>query len=242
MALVHEFESSGYWLSKRKSWLPLFIVVPGIFLMYIGNRQAILFDMRDELIFLGVSLVGEVIRIWATGFASKNAIGQNGTPGQSPEVLDVTGINSIVRHPRYLGNFFIGLGPVLFLRSIWCIVGYGLLFWLFYERIMFAEEQVLRRKFGEAYDKWSQKTGSFVPYSLKVIRSKQAFSLRNVISSENNNIFRIFTLFTLLDFFRNYFLRGKIRITGMWLYIFAGAFLVWVLFGFFYRQRGRNKK
>ena len=59
MALVHEFEKSGNWLFKRRSWLPVFIVIAGIGMMYLDNRQAILFDMRDELIFLGVSLFGE---------------------------------------------------------------------------------------------------------------------------------------------------------------------------------------
>ncbi len=63
MALVHEFENSGNWLFKRRSWLPVFMVVAGMVVMYLGNRQAILFDMRDELIFLGVSLFGQLIRI-----------------------------------------------------------------------------------------------------------------------------------------------------------------------------------
>jgi len=58
MALVHEFERSGNWLFKRRSRLPLFLVAAGILMMYLGNRQAIFFDLRDEIIFLGVSLLG----------------------------------------------------------------------------------------------------------------------------------------------------------------------------------------
>jgi hypothetical protein len=42
MALVHEFESSGNWLFKRRSWLPVFMIAAGIVMMYLGNRQAIL--------------------------------------------------------------------------------------------------------------------------------------------------------------------------------------------------------
>ena len=115
MALIHEFENSGNWLFKRRSWLPVFMIVAGIVTMYLGNRQAILYDMRDELIFLGVSLFGQVIRILTVGFAPKNTSGRNTVNGQIADELNVTGIYSILRHPLYLGNFFMWLGPVLFL-------------------------------------------------------------------------------------------------------------------------------
>jgi protein-S-isoprenylcysteine O-methyltransferase Ste14 len=166
MALVHELENSGNWLFKRRSWLPVILVMAGIVMMYLGNRQAILFDLRDELIFLGVSLFGEVIRIFTVGFTPKNTSGRNTVNGQLADELNVTGIYSILRHPLYLGNLFMWLGPVLFLRSVWFTIVFGLIYWIYYERIMFAEEQFLRRKFGEIYDKWSESVGSFIPYSL----------------------------------------------------------------------------
>ena len=139
MALVHEFENSGNWLFKRRSWLPVFMIAAGIVMMYLGNRQAILFDMRDELIFLGVSLFGQVIRILTVGFTPKNTSGRNTTDGQVADELNVTGIYSLVRHPLYLGNFFMWFGPVLFLRSTGVIIVFILIYWLYYERIMFAE-------------------------------------------------------------------------------------------------------
>jgi len=43
MALVHEFEPkpvTGY--SKRRSWLPLILIIAGIAVLYLTNRQAIL--------------------------------------------------------------------------------------------------------------------------------------------------------------------------------------------------------
>jgi type II secretory pathway component PulF len=72
MALVHEFEKSGNWLFKRRSWLPVFIIVGGVAMMYLGNRQAILFDRRDELIFLGISIFGQIIRALTVGFTPRN--------------------------------------------------------------------------------------------------------------------------------------------------------------------------
>ena len=229
MALVHEFENSGNWLFKRRSWLPAFMIVAGIFVMYIGNRQAILFDMRDELIFLGVSFLGQIIRILTVGFTPKNTSGRNTVNGQLADELNVTGIYSLLRHPLYLGNFFMWLGPVLFLRSVCFTIIFVLLYWLYYEGIMFAEEQFLRRKFGEIYDKWSEKVSSFIPYSFRYIPPSLPFSVRNVLKREYNSFVNIFVIFALLDLFRNFFLSGRIYLTGMWIYLSVSALVIWFI-------------
>jgi hypothetical protein len=103
-----------------------------------------------------------------------------------------------------------------------------LLYWLYYERIMFAEEQFLRRKFGEIYDKWSETVGSFIPYSIKYIPSKLQFSFRNVLKREYNSFVNIFVVFTIMDVFRNYFLSERIYLTPMWIYLLASAFVIWI--------------
>lgn len=229
MALVHEFENSGNWLFKRRSWLPVFMVVAGIVMMYLGNRQAILFDMRDEMIFLGISGFGQLIRIITVGFAPKNTSGRNTTGGQIADELNVTGVYSLVRHPLYLGNFFMWLGPVLFLRSAWFSVVFFLVYWLYYERIMFAEEQYLRRKFGESYDKWAEKVSAFIPFFFNFIPPKLSFSFRNVLKREYNSFVNIFLIFIFLDVFRNYFLSERIFFTEIWLWLFAGAGALWTL-------------
>lgn len=236
MALVHEFENSGNWLFKRRSWLPVIMVVAGIIVMYLGNRQAIIFDMRDELIFLGVSIFGQIIRILTVGFTPKNTSGRNTANGQVADELNVTGIYSLLRHPLYLGNFFMWLGPVLFLRSFCFTLIFGLMYWLYYERIMFAEEQFLRRKFGEIYDKWSETVGSFIPYSLKFIRPNLPFSVRNILKREYNSFVNIFVIFILLDLFRNYFLSGRIYLTPMWIWLTASAGIIWIVLRTIHKQ------
>ena len=204
------------------------MVIPGIIVMYLGNRQAILFDMRDELIFLGVSLFGQVIRILTVGFTPKNTSGRNTKIGQIADELNVTGIYSVLRHPLYLGNFFMWLGPVLFLRSFCFTVIFGLIYWLYYERIMFAEEQFLRKKFGDSYDKWSEKVRSFVPGFKNYIPSPLRFSIRNVLKREHNSFFNIFVIFTFLDLIRNYFVSERIYLSGLWLYLFVSGFVIWL--------------
>jgi protein-S-isoprenylcysteine O-methyltransferase Ste14 len=229
MALVHEFEKSGNWLFKRRSWLPVFIIAAGIGMMYLDNRQAILFDMRDEFIFLGVSILGELIRIFTVGFTPRNTSGRNTINGQIADELNVTGIYSLVRHPLYLGNFFMWLGPVLFLRSVGVTLVFGLLYWLYYERIMFAEEQFLRKKFGDIYDKWSETVSSFIPGSFRYIPPKLSFSVKTVLKREYNSFVNIFAIFTILDLFRNYFLSERIYLTGMWIWLFVAAGVIWLV-------------
>jgi protein-S-isoprenylcysteine O-methyltransferase Ste14 len=229
MALVHEFENSGNWLFKRRSWLPGFLIVAGIIMMYLGNRQALIFDLRNEMIFLSVSVFGELIRIFTVGFAPKDTSGRNTAAGQIAGELNVTGLYSIVRHPLYVGNFFMWLGPVLFLKSAWFAVIFCLIYWIYYERIMFAEEQYLRRKFGEAYDLWSEKVSAFIPFSFKFIPPRICFSLRNVLKREYNSIFNMFIVFALLDLCRNYILTGKLFLTEVWMWSLAIAAGFWFI-------------
>ena len=175
MALVHEFENSGNWLFKRRGWLPVILVIAGVIMMYLGNRQALIFDLRDEMIFLAISLCGELIRIITVGYAPKNTSGRNTAAGQ------------------------------------------------------IAEEQFLRRKFGEAYDKWSEKVSAFIPFTFKYIPSKLSFSVRNVLKREYNSIVNIFIVFTLLDVCRNYILTGRLFFTPVWIYSLAGAAGLWLI-------------
>jgi len=204
------------------------MIAAGILMMYLGNRQAIIYDMRDELIFLGVSLFGQVIRILTVGFTPKNTSGRNTVNGQLADELNVTGIYSILRHPLYLGNFFMWLGPVLFLRSIGVTLVFGLIYWLYYERIMFAEEQFLRRKFGDIYDKWSEKVSAFIPYSFHYIKPNLPFSIKNVLKREYNSFVNIFVIFALLDLCRNYFLSERIYMTRMWIWLFVAGGVIWL--------------
>ena len=101
MALVHEMENSGNWLFKRRSWLPLILVFSGLIIMYLGNKQAIIFNLRDEMIFLGISIFGELIRVFTVGFAPRNTSGEIPLPGRLqmnltlPVFIQLSGIPSI---------------------------------------------------------------------------------------------------------------------------------------------------
>ena len=235
MALINEWEKTGNWLFVRRSWLPLFFIIAGILVMFFDGND-ISHVLIYEMICLAVSLLGELIRIITVGHAPKNTSGRNTKSGQVADCINTTGIYSLIRHPLYVGNFFMWLGPVLFIRSFWFTIVFFLAYWLYYERIMFAEEQFLRRKFGEAYDKWSEKVKAVIPHSLKVTKTDLPFSLKTVLRREYNSIFNVFLIFLSLDIVRNFIIDKKIAPTPIWLWLFLGGLLFWITIRILYKK------
>jgi len=242
MALVHELERSGNWLFRRRSWLPVVFIAAGIAALYLTNRQAIIFNLTPELLFLGVSLLGEAVRVYTVGHAAKNTSGRNTVAGQIADELNTTGIYSLVRHPLYIGNFLMWLGPVLFVRSPVFLIIFILVYWLYYERIIFAEEQFLRKKFGDAYDIYSEKVRAVLPRIKGFVKPSLSFSLKSVLKREYNSFVNIFLIFTLLDLFRNYFLSERIYITPMWIYITVPALIIWLVIRLIHKKTGLLKE
>lgn len=228
MALIHEFEKSGNWLFKRRGWLPLSVIIPAIVYIYFADDKSISYNFYAELIFLSVSLAGEIVRIITIGRTPKGTSGRN-VNGQVAEELNTAGIYSVLRHPLYLGNYLMWLGPVLFLRSFWAVVIFSLIYWIYYERIMFAEEQFLRKKFRDAYDRWSENVGPFIPSFRNYKKANLSFSLRNVLKREYHGILNLFVIFGMLDFARNYFSGLTLKPNDLWLYSLPAVIFFWVV-------------
>ncbi len=228
MAMVHELERSGNWLFRRRSWLPATVIILALVYIFVANRSTIFFNYVYEIIFISVSLIGEVIRSYTVGYVPKNTSGRN-VIDQLAEELNTTGIYSVVRNPLYVGNFFMWLGPVLFLRSVWCVIIFVLAYWLYYERIIFAEEQFLRRKFGEAYDTWAFKVKAVIPGFRNLIPSELPFSFRNVLKREYNSITNVFIVFSLLDVTRNLAITRKLYLGNFYMIMLVAALIFWCI-------------
>lgn len=206
MALQEEFEKQGNWLFRYRSFLPLIILFVGIGLYLwskIDAEKTIIeqppYRIYYETFALLVSLFGLVIRIYTVGHTPLNTSGRNTTQGQVADSLNTTGIYSIVRHPLYVGNFLMWLGPTMLIGDFWFIVAFVLFYWLYYERIMFAEEQFLRNKYGAQYVEWSQSVPAFVPDLKRFIKPCLPFSWKKVLRKEKNGLFALFLIFCVFD-------------------------------------------
>lgn len=106
---------------------------------------------------------------------------------------------SIVLHPLYLGNFLIWLGVAFMTFHFWFVLVTILSYWIYYERIMIAEEQFLRRKYNQEYIQWAEETPTFIPKFSLWKKAGTYFNFRKVLRQEKNALFAIFLMFMLLD-------------------------------------------
>ncbi|MBI2437785.1 MAG: hypothetical protein HYV36_03095 [Lentisphaerae bacterium] len=200
MAMIEEMEATGTWLFRWRSYLPLVMVVllfTGLehFAYPFGSHR---WDQAWELLCLAISFAGLLVRVLTVGFAPKKTSGRN-TRKQVADSLNTTGMYSVVRNPLYLGNFLAGLGPAMFLRVWWVPTIYMLVFMLYYERIIFAEEMFLRQKFGQLYAEWAEKTPAFVPRLRQWLPSPLLFNWRQVLRREHQTLMGIVAAFFVLE-------------------------------------------
>jgi protein-S-isoprenylcysteine O-methyltransferase Ste14 len=223
MALRDELEKHGEWLFRRRSYLPL-LILP-ILLVALRNSEGleqVFGDLANglwEAFCIVISLTGFAVRCITVGFVPCGTSGRN-TEGQIAESLNTTGMYSIVRHPLYLGNFFIFLGFALFIEVWWFTLIAVLAFWLYYERIVFAEEEFLRRKFGDAFLQWTGKTPAFIPKFRNWQPWSLPFSLKNVLQREYTGLFVITTSFTILEILGDLLVEGELEIDLPWVIMF----------------------
>ena len=205
MALQEELEQQGIWLFKYRGKLPVIVLLIGIILYLQTKIYPNTFFIEDtpyeiyyEFFCLTISLLGLGIRIYTVGHTPKNTSGRNRNE-QIAETINTSGSYSVVRHPLYLGNFFMWMGPALLSGNFWFLVAFCFFYWVYYERIMFAEEQFLRRKFGTIYTDWAEKVPAFIPNFKKFKKPELAFSWIKIIKKEINGIAGIFIIFSFFD-------------------------------------------
>jgi protein-S-isoprenylcysteine O-methyltransferase Ste14 len=205
MALQEEFEKQGIWLFRYRSFLPLIVLLIGAILYVRTEIHPEVFFLEDtpyeiyyEMMCLLISLIGLFVRIYTVGYTPKNTSGRN-VKGQVADSLNTVGIYSIVRHPLYVGNFLMWIGPALLTGNFWFVIAFCLFYWVYYERIMFAEEQFLRRKFGNVYLEWAKNVPAFIPNFRKFVKPKLKFSWKKVLKKEKNGLFALFLIFFVFD-------------------------------------------
>lgn len=233
MALIEEFDKTGNWLFKGRSYFPLALYAMASVVIGLGwDEHLAVFDETTAWICIAISLLGLLIRAIAIGYVPRGTSGRNTKEGQVAEVLNSTGIYSTVRHPLYLGNFFMWLGIIIYVGNWWFTLTCCLMYWIYYERIMFAEEFFLRGKFGQIYLDWAAKTPAFIPSLSNWKSPTWQFSLKNVLKREYNGFFAIFISLALLDIFKNYmhfgFTDWEHIITPFWFKATSISFIIFI--------------
>lgn len=232
MPLTDQFEREGNWLFQRRSFLPLALLVP--VLLALRQFDYLAGEHRWQEVWaaccLLISFSGLAIRASVVGYAPRRTSGRNTWSGQIADELNTTGLYSLVRNPLYLGNFIIWLGITLFFLIWWLTLIVCLVYWLYYERIIIAEERFLSRKFGATYTDWAKKTPAFLPKLRGWKQPTLPFSVRNVLRREYTGFFGIVAAFFGLEIVEHLAVEHEFYFEPHWLVLFAvGAILFFVL-------------
>lgn len=224
MALLHSFEKSGNVFFRYRGQFPVVLFLLAIPVIYFTDYSQLSEVTQLVLTYIAVllSIIGFWIRAVSIGTTPKGTSGRN-TKSQVAESLNRTGIYSMVRHPLYLGNYLMWIGIVVFTFNFYFVILVTLAFWLYYERIMFAEERFLERKFGDDYLEWSKKVPAFFPCFRKYINGDIPFSSITVLRREYSGLLATVFGFAFIDHLRFYFSHGYFDFYRLSTYVLLAA-------------------
>lgn len=231
MRLEEQMNRQGIWLFRWRSYLPL-LIIPfcGIILSQSGYYERTFGASIQnvwEILCIGISFTGLVVRCLTVGFVPRGTSGRN-TREQVASTLNTTGMYSIVRNPLYGGNFLIIFGLLCFTTVWWFIIIGVLLFLLFYERIILTEEKFLEGKFGETFNTWAAKTPALFPHFSHWQRTRLPFSFKTVLRREHSTFFAIVASFTALANVQELYLKRAFAFTPAWIIFFTVGLVVYL--------------
>ena len=164
LALIFRFRARRQGVEQRVGPLPpppaliSWLVPPIILLTEVGQISAVWMPLR--VLGVGLSLYAIVMMPWAT-----YVLGHSYVPGPAllrEHTLVASGPFRLVRHPIYSAVAALWLGAALgalnwILLALWPMIVIGV------TKSARVEEQMLRAKFGDAYDAYAQKKRLLVP-------------------------------------------------------------------------------
>jgi protein-S-isoprenylcysteine O-methyltransferase Ste14 len=125
--------------------VPFGFLCAGVFLWFARPRPSTLVAGA------AVSVVGLLIRAWASGHIRKN------------DALATSGPYAFTRNPLYFGSFLLGLGFVIGAGRWWLGLLFAALFLGIYLPVMRVESATLAELFGEDFKRYAGAVPMFVP-------------------------------------------------------------------------------
>lgn len=204
MALQEDLEKQGFNLSTSARGLPLFVLILGyIFLLTSATYPENYFFQNSnyesiyELTCLLFSLVGFAVMVYTNGY-SANATLLNSTHG-TDETFNKDGAYSVVRHPLCHGMLLMWLGPALVTGNLFFIISFLLFCCVFFERIMVAEENHFKRKYGFKYSGWAEQVPALIPSIRKFKKPDEKFDLMRAFKNSTGKFSLVLLSFVVFD-------------------------------------------
>ena len=212
MSLHDTMVKHGHTMFRYRSYLPLLIIPPLLIAMkesvYVENLVGGTLEDIWVLLCFMLSLFGLFIRAYTVGYVPGGTSGRN-TQSQRATHLNTKGLYSIVRNPLYLGNFIIILGVLLSIKVWWLVLLGSLVFFIYMERIILAEENFLASSYGQQYLDWRAKTPAIMPNFSLWQKPDMDFSYKTVLKREYPGFIAIGVAFFVTEFIADIFFEGE---------------------------------
>lgn len=181
------------------------------------------------LIGLGITLIGQLVRMLTIGLVYIIRGGKNRRIYAEGLVTD--GLFSHSRNPMYVGNILMIVGMSILSNSLFAVVVMIPLFLFIYQAIVRAEEDFLRKKFGEGFDEYSARVNRWLPNLKGVGKTfgENDFNLTKVAFKEYNTTYIWMVGATLLLAYNVYWFNGSLKGNEMY-FVLAIAILTMLYF------------
>lgn len=177
---------AGKIIFRLRSIAPVAVILVVVPMTWRSHVNALPGDALLNWVGLGLAVFGQVIRLFTIASVPKNTSLQSRT--MQAASLNTTGPYAVVRHPLYLGNYFITVGMLCIAHEPWAwALGVAYLVgsqWL----IARTEDALLREKFGAQFDTWSKEVHSIWPRLSHLKDVTGPFEWKRTIQREINVI------------------------------------------------------
>ena len=237
MKLSDHLETSGNWVFRWRSYLPLLLI--GLSLTSLREAKypgdSSLLELSLKIFSVAVGFFGVGIRAYAVGCAPQRTSGRN-TREQIADTLNTSGLYSIVRHPLYLGNTLMWFSVALFAEAWTLAVIILLVSTLYHERIIFAEEAFLEHKFGDSFRNWAAHTPAVWPRFRAWKSPSLHFEWRHALQREYLGLFGLITAFCAVDIVAHWFCLHQLNLDPAWMSMWLLGLGMFVVVRFLRKQ------
>jgi hypothetical protein len=181
-----------------------------------------------EIRCLLLSFEGVAIRMLAAGQVA-NVVPGLGNARSDAQPFITQGVFSVVRYPRYLGDYVIGLGVVLIPFVWWIPVIYSLAFAFYYKRIISIEDEQRRSKYGTAFEHWAARTPAIIPRLSCWRPATRAFSFRAALRHEHASLFVAIALHSSIEWLEHLILERRVMLEMFWLVLAVAGLAVYLI-------------
>ncbi|KAI9723370.1 MAG: hypothetical protein M1812_001254 [Candelaria pacifica] len=134
--------------------------------LFFPNRALLPPSLHNPLIGFGLVMliIGQATRSIAMAQAGTNFNHSIQMKKSKEHELVTSGIYAYLRHPSYFGFFWWGLGTQVVMGNVVGFIAYAGVLWMFFNRRIQKEEQLLVNFFGDEYVKYRQRTRVGIPF------------------------------------------------------------------------------